>query len=365
MIAAPIMAALPGIIKMLQNRGKKTSGTPSDDAAAMRSAQAGLPTVGDYARGGLLGNKSAAHPKKKMAGGSIRKFNGGSMNTMKENLMPKYKKGGDMPKGMPKEMMGMMGKMQKGNTLRRGFGGQFGMPQNTGTRPVMGAMGSKQPVNLSARPSIGGMGIDPNMARTLPMQPTPMNSNMRPPTGPPVGMGPQKFNLPPPPAAPPAAMAGMLKMQPPVGMRGMNMGANLPMNQMPNVLTDPSATGRQPAVMNRRSGGAIRKFEGGTMNSMEDNFIPSYKKGGSMPKEMMAMMGKKGKATGEMPERKKMDMGMPIGKMPDPKKMGMAKPKPSSMDQKFAKGGTARYASGGMCKGNGIAKKIRSTGVMN
>jgi hypothetical protein len=171
MIAAPIIAALPGIMKMLQGRGKKTTDTP----------------------------------EKKMAGGAIRKFKGGSMNTMKENLVPKYKKGGNMPKGMPKEMMSMMGK--------------------------------------------------------------------------------------------------------------------------------------------------------------------KYKKGGEMSKGMsqgmMDMMGKKGKATGDMPEHKKMDMGMPIGKMPDSKKMGMAKPKPSSMNQKFAKGGTAKYASGGMCKGYGIAKKIRSTGVMN
>ena len=105
------------------------------------------------------------------------------------------------------------------------------------------------------------------------------------------------------------------------------------------------------------------------MNTMKENLMPKYKKGGDMPKgmpkEMMAMMGKKGKATGDMPEHKKMDMGMPIGKMPDSKKMGMAKPKPSSMDQKFAKGGTARYASGGMCKGYGMAKKIRPTGSMN
>lgn len=190
-IAAPIMAALPGILKMLQNRGKKKPGAPAGAPAKfpgyseydyMTAPAAPVDTL-NVAHGGLLGNKSAAHPKKKMAGGTVRKFKGGSMNTLKENIMPKYKKGGDMPKGMPKEMM--------------------------------------------------------------------------------------------------------------------------------------------------------------------------------------AMMGKKGKATGDMPEHKKMDMGMPIGKMPDSKKMGMAKPKPSSMDQKFAKGGTARYASGGMCKGYGMAKKIRPTGSMN
>ena len=194
-------AALPGILKALQNRGKKTPGTPAGTTAGTPVPGASIPV----AHGGLLSNKSAAHPKKKMAGGTVRKFKGGSMNTMKENIVPQYKKGGNMPKGMPKEMMAMMGKKYK-------HGGEMS--------------------------------------------------------------------------------------------KGMSQG-------------------------------------------------------------MMDMMGKKGKATGDMPEHKKMDMGMPIGKMPDSKKMGMAKPKPSSMNQKFAKGGTAKYASGGMCKGYGIAKKIRSTGVMN
>ena len=189
MIAAPIIAALPGIMKMLQNRGKKTTGTPAGTTPTAPNVDksSGYPEY-DYmtkgaAHGGLLRNKSAAHPDKKMLGGAIRKFKGGSVNMMKDNLTPKYKKGGDMPKGMSQGMMAMMGKM--------------------------------------------------------------------------------------------------------------------------------------------------------------------------------------GKATGDMPEHKKMDMGMPIGKMPDSKKMGMAKPKPSSMGQKFAKGGTAKYASGGMCKGYGISKKIRPTGVMN
>jgi hypothetical protein len=257
---------------------------------------------------------------------------------------------------MPKEMMAMMGKMQKGNTLRRNFGGLSGIPQSTGTGPAMGIMGMGQPMQgkpmqTAMPPAAGGMGMNQQMA--------PMGSNMRPPAGPPGGGGgkildprPRTYDPLPP-------------VLPPGGGMGAKLPMKLPMNRMPNVLTDPSATGRQPAVMSRRSGGTVRKFEGGTMNSMDDNLTPSYKKGGAMSKGMMAMMGKKGKATGDMPEHKKMDMGMPIGKMPDSKKMGMAKPKPSSMDQKFAKGGTAKYASGGMCKGYGIAKKIRSTGVMN
>jgi hypothetical protein len=77
------------------------------------------------------------------------------------------------------------------------------------------------------------------------------------------------------------------------------------------------------------------------MNMKKDMLTPKYKKGGDMPK---------GKAAGEMPQHKKMAMG---------------KPTPQSTGQKFAKGGAAKYASGGMCKGYGIAKKIRPTGPMN
>ena len=77
------------------------------------------------------------------------------------------------------------------------------------------------------------------------------------------------------------------------------------------------------------------------MNMKKDMLTPKYKKGGDMPK---------GKAAGEMPQHKKMAMG---------------KPTPQSTGQKFAKGGAAKYAGGGMCKGYGIAKKIRPTGPMN
>ena len=91
----------------------------------------------------------------------------------------------------------------------------------------------------------------------------------------------------------------------------------------------------------KSEGGAIRKFKGGSMNTKDSMFTPKYKKGGDMPK---------GKAAGEMPQHKKMAMG---------------KPTPQSTGQKFAKGGAAKYAGGGMCKGYGIAKKIRPTGPMN
>jgi len=98
----------------------------------------------------------------------------------------------------------------------------------------------------------------------------------------------------------------------------------------------------------KSEGGAIRKFKGGSMNKMKDNLTPKYKKGGDMPKDMPK--GKMGKAAGEMPQHKKMAMG---------------KPTPQSTGAKFAKGGAAKYASGGMCKGYGIAKKVRPTGPMN
>ena len=87
----------------------------------------------------------------------------------------------------------------------------------------------------------------------------------------------------------------------------------------------------------KSEGGAIRKFKGGSMkgNSMDSMLTPKYKKGG---------------ATGEMPQHKKMAMG---------------KPTPQSMKQKFAKGGTMKCATGGVPKGYGISKKIRPTGPMN
>jgi hypothetical protein len=100
----------------------------------------------------------------------------------------------------------------------------------------------------------------------------------------------------------------------------------------------------------KSEGGAIRKFKGGSMkgNTMDSMLTPKYKKGGDMPKGMSK--GKMGKAEGEMPQHKKMAMG---------------KPTPQSTGAKFAKGGAAKYASGGMCKGYGIAKKVRPTGPMN
>ena len=223
--------------------------------------------------------------------------------------------------------------------MRRAPGGAFGIPQSTGTGPAMGIMGMGQPMQgkpmqTAVLPAAGGMGMDQQM--------TPMGSNMRPPAGPPAGMG--------------------KPMQPQMGAPD-NYGLMKKMKMM-----GPMAAGVPTVAPPRlRVGGAIRKFEGGTMNSMDDNFTPSYKKGGAMSKGMMAMMGKKYKKGGEMSKHEDMAMDMALIKkmVPSAKKMDMAKPKASSMDQKFAKGGTARYASGGMCKGYGIAKKIRPTGSMN
>ena len=95
----------------------------------------------------------------------------------------------------------------------------------------------------------------------------------------------------------------------------------------------------------KSEGGAIRKFKGGSMkgNTKDSMLTPKYAKDGKM-------IGKMGKAEGEMPQHKKMAMG---------------KPTPQSTGAKFAKGGAAKYASGGMCKGYGISKKVRPTGPMN
>lgn len=118
--------------------------------------------------------------------------------------------------------------------------------------------------------------------------------------------------------------------------------------QKGHIQSGKKSSGGEPPKKNE--GGVIRKFKGGSMkgNTMDSTLTPKYAKGGDMPKGMSK--GKMGKAAGEMPQHKKMAMG---------------KPTPQSMGQKFAKGGAAKYASGGMCKGYGIAKKIRPTGPMN
>jgi len=351
-IAAPIMAALPGILKMLQNRGKKTSGAPSkfqgySEYDAMTAPQ-------NAAHGGLLGNKSAAHPKKKMSGGSIRKFSGGVM----KKVTKKFAEGGEsksdkresafrrlededlrddsISKNLDKEKVrkffGLLNDRRPSDVI------EPNMQESLNDDYMKKQLGSivDEMYNSKNRMSARG-GFDDNEYVVNDY------SYERPIVS---GMSDKKYR----------GTAGVPYDSP-------SFKARQARHINPSVKVSVDKTSKKMV------GGTVRKFKGGSMNTMKENLMPKYKHGGDMPKgmpkEMMAMMGKKGKATGDMPEHKKMDMGMPIGNMPDPKKMGMAKPKPSSMDQKFAKGGTAKYASGGMCKGYGIAKKIRSTGVMN
>jgi len=412
-IAAPIMAALPGILKMLQNRGKKTPGAP-----------AGTPVPGasiPVAHGGLLSNKSAAHPKKKMAGGAIRKFNGGSMNTFK------YRNGGESKQledylpastlipddilfndtDAAKQMLGRPAYEQDitslKKTLKESRNDAMNLPsrRNKSEKVLQDAMydeakntsfpsaSSRKSVKTSPRKysprkdyqSLPDPDVESMSTKYLEDAPDlGSSSNDRFISGidertalPMVGPNRSKrsledaiyasakdsdYDIPadsiPTGSSVPKTKSGLKKF---FSMMGKGLGIKK------------KSRSNDEGSQSLYAGGAVRKFKGGSMNTMKDNLVPKYKNGGDMPKgmpkEMMAMMGKKGKATGDMPEHKKMDMGMPIGKMPDSKKMGMAKPKPSSMNQKFAKGGTAKYASGGMCKGYGIAKKIRSTGVMN
>ena len=361
-IAAPIMAALPGILKMLQNRGKKKPGAPA----------APVDTI-NVAHGGLLGNKYAAHPKKKMAGGAVRKFNGGSMNTFKyrDGGKPKLPASTLIPDNIlfndtdaAKQMLGRLAYEQNRPSSRK----VKSSPRKYSPRedyqslpdPDVESMSTKyleDAPDIPAGYSSDGRsyGIDERTA--LPMV-GPNRSKRSLEDAIYASTKDADYDIPadsiPTGSSVPKTKSGLKKF---FSMVGKGLGIKK------------KSRSNDEGSQSLYSGGTVRKFKGGSMNTMKENLVPKYKYGGDMPKgmpkEMMAMMGKKGKATGDMPEHKKMDMGMPIGKMPDSKKMGMAKPKPSSMDQKFAKGGTAKYASGGMCKGYGIAKKIRSTGVMN
>ena len=340
-IAAPIMAALPGILKMLQNRGKKTADAPAAPVSNP-SVQVGM------AHGGSMGNKSAAHPKKKMVGGTIRKFSGGVM----KKVTKKFAEGGE-------------GKSDKRESAFRRLKPQY--------RTDLSFLGTTTPLrkdSISERlmkeedtkyypfGDSDAQKDDKDMKRALASIVDEMyNSKNRLPTG--GGFNDDNYQSP---------MVSERYNKKNMGTKGVPYDSELFKAEQARHI-NPSVKVSGDKTPKKMVGGAVRKFKGGSMNTMKENLMPKYKKGGDMPKgmpkEMMAMMGKKGKATGDMPEHKKMDMGMPIGKMPDSKKMGMAKPKPSSMDQKFAKGGTAKYASGGMCKGYGMAKKIRPTGSMN
>lgn len=442
-IAAPIMAALPGILKMLQNRGKKNTGAPAGassfpalptsggDNPPAASSFPDLPTSGgDYAHGGLLGNKSAAHPKKKMAGGSIRKFSGGVMKKVTKKfaeggegksdkresafnrLTPRFEGGLSLlGTGTPLRKDSISKKLLKEEDTRyrpfadskeetndkdmkmalasiidEMFNAKNRMPAKGGLldeykmfdskeyeSPIVSEMYDKKYSGTAGVP-YDSPSFKARQARQI--SPSVKVSGDKTPKKM-VGGTIRKFSggklisklIEKMESAGDGERAGMLRQN--IPNKYMKYMSKPTQEKSSLNSASPSITiiGEESDDYKYSKGGAVRKFKGGAMNTMKDNLMPKYKKGGDMPKgmpkEMMAMMGKKGKATGDMPERKKMDMGMPIGEMPNPKKMGMAKPKPSSMDQKFAKGGTARYASGGMCKGYGMAKKIRPTGSMN
>ena len=109
-IAAPIIAALPGLIQLMKGKGK---------AAAAPAPKTPAKDTGNYKKGG-----------------AIRKFKGGSMDKSKGNtkdsmLTPKYKKGGAMGE-MPQHKKMAMGKptpqstgqkFAKGGTMKCATGG--------------------------------------------------------------------------------------------------------------------------------------------------------------------------------------------------------------------------------------------------
>lgn len=86
-IAAPIIAALPGLIEMMK---KKKKSQFDEKPMSAPGVQVGM------AHGGSMKKSSGGETPKKSEGGAIRKFKGGSMkgNTMDSTLTPKYAKGG-------------------------------------------------------------------------------------------------------------------------------------------------------------------------------------------------------------------------------------------------------------------------------
>lgn len=109
-IAAPIIAALPGLIEMMKGKGK---------AAAAPAPKAPAKDTGNYKKGG-----------------AIRKFKGGSMDKSKGNtkdsmLTPKYKKGGSIGEISQHKKMAMGKptpqstgqKFAKGGTMKCATGG--------------------------------------------------------------------------------------------------------------------------------------------------------------------------------------------------------------------------------------------------
>jgi hypothetical protein len=352
-IAAPIIAALPGLIEMMKKKKK-----PQFDEKPMSASgvQVGM------AHGGSMKKSSGGEPPKKSEGGAIRKFKGGSMNTIK------YKEGGNKSNKrfpattlIPSEIFDQV--VSKNPDAAKRMLGRLVYEQNfpSPRKSVKTSPRKYSPSSLednSYLSDIEAMGMMRNLEEA-PDLPTGSSSTGKFITGigdlPEAGPSSEVMNMP--------TRGGNRSIED--AIYSLAKDANIPASSVPKNKSGLkrffSMIGKGLGIKKKSgsqdegsqslsSGGAIRKFKGGSMkgNTMDSTLTPKYAKGGDMPKGMSK--GKMGKAAGEMPQHKKMAMG---------------KPTPQSMGQKFAKGGAAKYASGGMCKGYGIAKKIRPTGPMN
>ena len=155
-IAAPIMAALPGLIEML--KGKKSS---KSSGAPKSSVQTGM------AHGGSVGKKSSGgEPPKKSEGGAIRKFKGGSMkgNSMDSMLTPKYAKGGKTDKTDKMDKMGKMGKAAGEMPQHKKMAMGKPTPQSTGQKFAKGGT-----MKCATGGGVKGYGIAKKIRPTGPM----------------------------------------------------------------------------------------------------------------------------------------------------------------------------------------------------
>ena len=136
-IAAPIIAALPGLIEMMKGKGK---------AAAAPAPKAPAKDTGNYKKGG-----------------AIRKFKGGSMkgNSMDSMLTPKYAKGGKMDKMGKTDKMGKAaGEMPQHKKMAMGKP----TPQSTGQKFAKGGT-----MKCATGGGVKGYGIAKKIRPTGPM----------------------------------------------------------------------------------------------------------------------------------------------------------------------------------------------------
>ena len=139
-IAAPIIAALPGLIEMMKGKGK---------AAAAPAPKAPAKDTGNYKKGG-----------------AIRKFKGGSMDKSKGNtkdsmLTPKYAKGGKMDKMGKTDKMGKAaGEMPQHKKMAMGKP----TPQSTGQKFAKGGT-----MKCATGGGVKGYGIAKKIRPTGPM----------------------------------------------------------------------------------------------------------------------------------------------------------------------------------------------------